>query len=59
MKIAIDAMGGDFGVAVTVPAAIQSLIDNVSIEQVLLFGHEADIQSCLDASPVLKAYPKL
>ena len=59
MKIAIDAMGGDFGVAVTVPAAIQSLIDNVSIEQVLLFGHEADIQSCLDASPLLKAYPKL
>ena len=59
MKIAIDAMGGDFGVAVTVPAAIQSLIDNVSIEQILLFGHEADIQSCLDASPLLKASPKL
>ncbi|MBT5293640.1 MAG: phosphate acyltransferase PlsX [Cellvibrionales bacterium] len=59
MRIAIDAMGGDFGVDVTVPAAIQSLIHNVSIEQILLFGDKPDIQSCLNASSLLQASPQL
>jgi len=59
MKIAIDAMGGDFGMSVTVPAAIQSLIDNASIEQIVLFGRKDDIQSYLASDALLQAHPKL
>lgn len=41
-KIAVDAMGGDHGPKVTVPAAIASLSSSPSLELVLI-GHEDDI----------------
>lgn len=59
MKIAIDAMGGDFGVAVTIPASLQALVSNASIEQIILFGHKEPIQSCLQDNVLLKTSPEL
>ena len=59
MKIAIDAMGGDFGVAVTIPASLQALVSNASIEQIILFGHKELIQSCLQDNVLLKTSPEL
>ena len=59
MKIAIDAMGGDFGVAVTIPASLKALVSNASIEQIILFGHKERIQSCLQDNGLLKNSPEL
>ena len=59
MKIAIDAMGGDFGVAVTIPASLQALASNASIDQIILFGHKEHIQPCLDENSLLQRSPEL
>ena len=49
MTIAIDAMGGDHGPVVTVPAALQALRDNSRLKLVLV-GQEEEIQRQLSAS---------
>ncbi len=48
LRIAIDAMGGDFGPLVTVPAAFAALAKYPQLE-LLLFGREADIEPLLAA----------
>lgn len=48
--VAIDAMGGDVGPTVTVPAAIQSLKENPSLS-VILVGHSQRI------IPLLRSFP--
>lgn len=52
MRIAVDAMGGDFGPSVTVPAAMASLAVNPHLELMLL-GREAQI------SPFLGRFPEV
>lgn len=47
MRIAIDAMGGDYGPRVTVPAAVRSLTQHPALELVLV-GVEAQIAPLLD-----------
>lgn len=47
MRIAIDAMGGDFATAVTVPASINALANNLDITQIILFGDQGTINSQL------------
>ena len=49
VTIAIDAMGGDHGPVVTVPAALQALRDNSRLKLVLV-GQEEEIQRQLSAS---------
>ncbi len=49
LRIAIDAMGGDFGPPVTVPAAFAALAKHPRLE-VLLFGREADVTPLLAES---------
>jgi len=51
--IALDAMGGDFGPSVTIPAAAKALENNPSIS-FLLFGDEKAILPHLDQFPELK-----
>lgn len=48
VTLAVDAMGGDFGPQVTVPAIVQALNAQQDL-RVLLFGREKDIQSLLPA----------
>jgi len=50
--IAIDAMGGDFGPRVTVPASLRALKENPSLH-ILLVGDQAQISACL---PEYSAY---
>jgi glycerol-3-phosphate acyltransferase PlsX len=52
--IAVDAMGGDFGPAVTVPAAAMAQPQCSSIN-FLFFGDEARIAPLLNQNPALKA----
>jgi glycerol-3-phosphate acyltransferase PlsX len=47
LRIAIDAMGGDFGPPVTVPAAVAALEKYPQLE-VLLFGRESDLTPIVD-----------
>jgi glycerol-3-phosphate acyltransferase PlsX len=54
IRIALDAMGGDVGAAVAVPAAELSLLRHPNVEFVL-FGNAAAIEPLLDAHPRLKA----
>ena len=46
LTLALDAMGGDHGPHVTVPAALQALKSNSSI-QIILIGNQADIEPLL------------
>ncbi|MDM3872141.1 phosphate acyltransferase PlsX [Porticoccus sp. W117] len=46
VRLAIDAMGGDYGPRVTVPAAADFLSRNPSV-RISLFGDEAQIHACL------------
>lgn len=52
--IALDAMGGDHGPDVIVPAAAHAL-EKIPGTQFLFFGDEAKIAPCLDKHPALKA----
>ena len=54
IRIALDAMGGDHGLAVVVPGAELSLMRHPDIE-FLLFGDRAKIEPLLAAHPRLKA----
>jgi phosphate acyltransferase len=54
MRIALDAMGGDFGASVVVPGAAISLTRHPDSE-FLLFGDSAQIEKELAAHPALKA----
>jgi phosphate acyltransferase len=54
VRIALDAMGGDFGPSVIVPGAELSHNRHPGIE-FLLFGNRAQIDPLLDARPRLKA----
>ena len=49
-RIAIDAMGGDIGPAVTVPAALRSLERHADLE-IVLVGRDSNIKHYLDALP--------
>lgn len=49
VTLAVDAMGGDHGPRVTVPAVVQALYAQHDL-RVLLFGRQADIQAQLPAS---------
>jgi len=51
--IAIDAMGGDFGPAVTIPAAAQALKEMPGL-RFLFFGDENKIRPLLESYPALK-----
>jgi phosphate acyltransferase len=46
VRIALDAMGGDHGISVVVPAALQSLKDNKDLH-ITLVGDEAQLESVL------------
>lgn len=54
VRIALDAMGGDYGASVVVPGAGLSLTRYPDIE-FLLFGDSALINAQLDAHPAMKA----
>jgi glycerol-3-phosphate acyltransferase PlsX len=54
IRIAVDAMGGDHGPAVTVPGAAVTLARHPDTEFVM-FGDEAAIKPLLDGQPKLKA----
>jgi glycerol-3-phosphate acyltransferase PlsX len=58
VRIALDAMGGDHGVSVTLPGADISLTRHPDIE-FLLFGNSAAVQPALDKLPRLKAHSKV
>jgi len=58
VRIALDAMGGDFGPSVIVPGAQVSLDRHPGIE-FLLFGDRALIEPLLDARPQLKAASRI
>jgi glycerol-3-phosphate acyltransferase PlsX len=58
MRIAIDAMGGDFATAVTVPASINALAHNRDIRQIILFGDQSVINARLNpllAKPIYQS----
>ncbi len=57
VTVAVDAMGGDFGPPVTVPAALAFLSENQTA-QVILVGQEAALQAELKARGGL-AHPRL
>lgn len=50
VRVAVDAMGGDYGPSVTVPAALECLARDDRLE-VVLVGREGDIRRCLNAPP--------
>ncbi|MCZ8270451.1 MAG: phosphate acyltransferase PlsX [Beijerinckiaceae bacterium] len=54
LRISLDAMGGDFGPAVTVPGAALALERHPDCE-FLLFGRESEVNAELDKHPKLKA----
>lgn len=58
VRIALDAMGGDFGAAVVIPGAAISLARHREIE-FLLVGDRAKIEPELDKHPALKAASKI
>ena len=58
VRIALDAMGGDFGASVVVPGAALALMRHTDVE-FLMVGDSALINSQLDAHPALKAVSKV
>ena len=54
IRIAVDAMGGDHGPAVTIPGAAVTLARHPDAE-FIMFGDEAAIKPLLDRQPKLKA----
>jgi phosphate acyltransferase len=58
VRIALDAMGGDFGASVIVPGAALALMRHTDVE-FLLFGDSALINAQLDAHPALKAVSRV
>ena len=58
VRIALDAMGGDFGPSVIVPGAQLSLDHHPGIE-FLLFGDRAQIEPLLETRPQLKAASRI
>ncbi len=52
--IALDAMGGDHGPCIVVPAASQALLENPALK-FIFFGDQAQISPLLDKNPGLKA----
>ncbi|MGN6286959.1 MAG: phosphate acyltransferase PlsX [Afipia sp.] len=58
VRIALDAMGGDFGASVVVPGAEISLTRHPDTE-FLLFGDSKLIEAQLDAHPAMKAASKV
>lgn len=58
IKIAIDAMGGDFGPKVIIPACANALKQNKNIE-FLIFGDEKTINPVLNDHPDLKKKSKI
>jgi phosphate acyltransferase len=58
VRIALDAMGGDFGASVVVPGAAISLTRHPDSE-FLLFGDSAQIDKQLAAHPALKAVSRV
>ena len=58
VRIALDAMGGDFGVSVVVPGAAISLKRHPDTE-FLMFGDEKQINRELDKLPALKAVTRV
>ena len=58
VRIALDAMGGDFGAAVVVPGAAVSLTRHPDAE-FLLFGNSAQIETELEKYPALKAVSRV
>lgn len=58
VRIALDAMGGDFGPSVIVPGAAVSLERHPEIE-FLLFGDRTAIEPLLEARPRLKAASRI
>ena len=54
VRIALDAMGGDFGPSVVIPGAEQALSRHPDIHFVIV-GRSAEVQPLLDAYPKLKA----
>lgn len=52
--IALDAMGGDFGPSVVIPAAAQALLEKPDL-RFIFFGDEAAIRPYLDKEPRLEA----
>src|SRR6476661_958829 len=58
VRIALDAMGGDFGPAVVVPGAEIALERHPDTE-FILFGDEAAVRPLVDARPRLKAAARL
>jgi glycerol-3-phosphate acyltransferase PlsX len=58
VRIALDAMGGDFGPPVIVPGAQISLDRHPGIE-FLLYGDRAQIEPLVDARPQLKAASRI
>jgi len=57
VRIALDAMGGDHGASVVLPAALTSLTRHPDIE-FLLYGDRAAVEPLLDQLPALKAKSK-
>jgi glycerol-3-phosphate acyltransferase PlsX len=58
VRVALDAMGGDFGPSVIVPGAAVSLARHPDIE-FLLFGNRPAIEPLVDARPALKAASRI
>src|SRR3954447_26377910 len=58
VRIALDAMGGDFGASVVVPGAAISLSRHPEAE-FLLFGDRALIEKQLASHPALKAVSRI
>ncbi len=54
LTLALDAMGGDYGPQVTVPAAMQALRQNPSLKLILV-GDSTKIESYLDKSPAVNS----
>lgn len=50
VRVAVDAMGGDYGPSVTVPAALESLARDDRLE-IVLVGREGDIRRCIVGDP--------
>jgi glycerol-3-phosphate acyltransferase PlsX len=58
VRIALDAMGGDFGAPVVVPGAARTLSHHPDVE-FLMFGDSALIAAELEAHPALKAVTRV
>lgn len=57
-RIAVDAMGGDYGPQIIVPAVLDSLLKDSQL-RILLFGDKQNIEKFLPTSPVRCLYDRL